>query len=229
MTVADIRYELIRSRKRRKTFSLHVKEDGRVLLLAPYTTSRREIEEFFEKNREWVIRKLREKEGRRPRKDPCFLPGEEFLYLGESYGLEISETTDRRHPLTLSFGRFVLHKDRVGNARDLFIEWYKKRAEEKVLERVRYYSDKLQLFPTELRITSAKHRWGSCSADDRLCFTWRIVMLPIHVFDYILIHELIHIREKNHSKRFWDALRSILPNYRQCRVWLRENQDALRF
>ena len=84
---------------------------------------------------------------RRPEKS--FLPDEKFLYLGEAYPLEIDDGIDGGRPLTLSFGKFILGKDRIEKARDLFVEWYKKEAKEKLSERVDYYSNRLQLFPKE--------------------------------------------------------------------------------
>ncbi|MGZ3524935.1 MAG: M48 family metallopeptidase, partial [Thermodesulfobacteriota bacterium] len=111
--------------------------------------------------------------------------------------------------------------------RDLFIEWYKREAKEKIEGRVRYYSDRFRLFPKGTKITGAKSRWGSCSRDDRLSFSWRIIMAPVRIIDYILVHELVHIKEKNHSRNFWSALEKILPDYRERRLWLKENGHRL--
>ena len=220
-------YELIRSRKRRRTISLQVKEGGRVVIRAPFHTPKWEIERFIERKHSWIVGKLSEKEKQAKQGQKPFLPGEKFLYLGERYPLEIRESHHKESPLRLSFGNFVLQKDCVENARDLFVEWYKKEAEEKIAERINYYSRNVHLFPKGIRITSAKSRWGSCSRDNRLSFSWRIVMASLAVMDYILIHELVHIREKNHSEKFWATLESILPDYRKHRLWLRENGHLL--
>jgi predicted metal-dependent hydrolase len=222
-----LNYHLIRSKKRRKTISLHIKEDGKIVIYAPYRASKGEMENFLEKNQSWIIKKLAEKERSIRKTEKRFLPGEEFLFLGESYPLEFEDTNDKEKPLRLSFGKFLLDKDHVGKARDLFIRWYKKEAEEKLGERTRYYSNKLQLFPRGVRITSAKHRWGSCSADNRLFLSWRIIMTSLSIIDYILIHELVHIKEKNHSRRFWNHIESIIPDYRKRRLWLKENGHSL--
>jgi len=220
-------YELIRSRKRRRTISLQVKEGGRVVIRAPFHTPKWEIERFIERKHSWIVGKLSEKEKQAKQAQKPFLPGEKFLYLGERYPLEIRESHHKESPLRLLFGNFVLQKDCVENARDLFVEWYKKEAEEKIAERINYYSRNVHLFPKGIRITSAKSRWGSCSRDNRLSFSWRIVMASLAVMDYILIHELVHIREKNHSEKFWATLESILPDYRKHRLWLRENGHLL--
>jgi predicted metal-dependent hydrolase len=220
-----LKYQLIRSKKRRKTISLQIKEDGKIVLYVPHRTPEGEIEKFFEKHLPWVSKKMAEKEGslRRPKKS--FSPDEKFFYLGEAYPLEIHEGIDGRRPLTLSFGKFILSQDCVEEARDIFIAWYKKEAKDRLAERVDYYSNRFQLFPKGLKITSAKSRWGSCSRDNRLCISWRIMMAPLNVIDYILIHELVHIKEKNHSRKFWNCVASLLPDYKKDRRWLRDHEN----
>lgn len=216
-------FQLIRSKRRRKTISLHIKEDGRVVIYVPYHTPKGEIEGFIKEKESWVIKKISEKGRSIKETEKAFITGEKFLYLGESYPLEIGDTHYRGLPLRLSFGKFILDKDRLEEARDLFIHWYKREAKEKIEGRLHYFSNRLQLFPKGLKITSAKYRWGSCSRDSRLSFSWKIIMAPLSVIDYVLIHELVHIKEKNHSKRFWTYLETILPDYRKHRFWLKEN------
>jgi len=218
---------LIRSKKRRKTISLHIKEDGKIVIYTPYCKPKWEIEKFIEEKESWIIGKISEREKRTKEVEKTFLPGEKFLYLGEWYPLEIQESSNRGTPLTLAFGKFILSHDRIGEARDLFCHWYKKEAKEKITERVDHYGNRFQLLPEGIKITSARSRWGSCSRDNRLSFSWRIIMASLTIIDYVLIHELVHIREKNHSKKFWNYLESVLPNYRKHRSWLRENGHLL--
>ena len=224
-----LNYQLIRSKKRRKTISLHIKEDGRIVIYAPYSTPKWEIERFINEKESWISEKLSEKERSIKEAEKAFIPGENFLYLGELFPLETQDNNSKEHPLKLSFGKFILDKDHIEEAKDLFIQWYKREAKEKIMGRINYYSNKLQLFPKGVKITSAKYRWGSCSRDDRLSFSWRIIMASLNTIDYILIHELVHIKEKNHSKRFWSYLESILPDYKKHRLWLKENGYSLRF
>ena len=220
-------YHLIRSKKRRKTISLHIKEDGKIVIYTPYCTPKWEIEKFIEEKESWIIGKMSEREKRTKEVEKTFLPGEKFLYLGEWYPLEIQESSNRGAPLTLAFGKFILSHDRIGEARDLFCHWYKKEAKEKITERVDHYGNRFQLLPEGIKITSARSRWGSCSRDNRLSFSWRIIMASLTIIDYVLIHELVHIREKNHSQKFWNYLESVLPDYRKHRSWLRENGHLL--
>jgi hypothetical protein len=219
---------LIRTRKRRKTISLHIKEDGKIVVYAPYRTPKWEIEKFFNEKESWIVEKRSEKERSIKEAEKAFISGEKFLFLGELYPLEIQDN-NKEPPLKLSFGKFVIDKNHIEEARDLFIKWYKEEAKERIIGRIDYYSKRLQLFPKGVKITSAKYRWGSCSRDDRLSFSWRMIMASFSIIDYILIHELVHIKEKNHSKRFWNYLESVHPDYKKHRLWLKENGSSLWF
>jgi predicted metal-dependent hydrolase len=226
--VSHLAYFVIRSKKRRKTISLHIKEDGRIIVHAPCRTPESEIEEFVKRKQSWVSQKLMESAKKVKPVEKKFLSGEEFFYLGERFPLEIQDQPPGEPPLRLSFGKFVLSENRVEEARDLFVRWYKKEAKDKLAKRVDYYSNKFHLFPKGIKITSAKSRWGSCSRDNRLCLSWRIMMAPLNIVDYVLTHELVHVKEKNHSRRFWNHLESIIPDSKKHRRWLAEHENQLR-
>jgi predicted metal-dependent hydrolase len=102
----------------------------------------------------------------------------------------------------------------------MFREWYRQRARQIFPERVGFYARRLDLAWKGIRITSARTRYGSCSADNRLSFSFRLVMAPYDVIDYIVVHELAHIKIKNHSKRFWEYIGKVMPDYRQRKEWL---------
>ncbi len=157
-----------------------------------------------------------------------FIAGEEFYYLGAAYPLEITTSNGSPKSLTLSRGKFILMDHKLQEAREEFTKWYKLRAREVMEERVRFWSRRFGLVPAGITITSSWQRYGSCSAKNSLSFSWRLIMAPYPVIDYIIVHELAHIREKNHSKRFWTYLGTLMPGYEDQKSWLRENSHLLR-
>jgi predicted metal-dependent hydrolase len=98
---------------------------------------------------------------------------------------------------------------------------YRALARRIIPERVRYYSELTGLRPGKVRINNAKKRWGSCGARGSLNFPWRLVLTSPEVIDYVVVHELVHLVERNHSKRFWRRVEQILPDYRVRRKWLK--------
>jgi len=224
----DIPHTLIRSKKRKRTLSLRIDDDGRVVVYVPYRTPESEVTAFLQAKQGWIEKNLqvlsqRNQEGGRPRR---FVSGDEFFYLGDTYPLELCER-DKKPPLALLHGTFQMDAGSHQKARELFVKWYIGRAKEIITERVDHYRQQLKFPPVEVRITSAQSRYGSCSADNRLSFSWRLIMAPYPAIDYVIIHELAHIKHKNHSKRFWGFVESVIPDYRQRRHWLNENNHLL--
>jgi predicted metal-dependent hydrolase len=113
-------------------------------------------------------------------------------------------------------------------AREVFIEWYKKAAYEKILERVEWYLQKTGLKYKEVKITNAQKRWGSCSHSGNLNFPWKLVMAPLPVIDYIVIHELVHLEVKNHTRTFWTKVKKLMPEYEKFEDWLKKNGYLLK-
>ncbi len=108
-----------------------------------------------------------------------------------------------------------------------FTNWYKERAYEKIKERVEFYAQKRGLKYNRVNITSAEKRWGSCSAKGNLNFSWRLIMAPLPVVDYVVVHELVHLIEKNHSKEFWKKVKLFMPDYEKYKDWLKEKGHLL--
>jgi len=108
-----------------------------------------------------------------------------------------------------------------------FTKWYKERAGEVISRRVQEYAQKYNFMPRQVKINSARTRWGSCSSNGTLNFTWRLVMAPLEVIDYVVIHELSHLRVRDHSRKFWKVVEAVDPEYKKKRKWLRENGDKL--
>jgi predicted metal-dependent hydrolase len=225
----DIDYRVVRSRKRRKTLVLQIERNGSVTMRVPYHATQSEISSFFRQKLPWIKKKITEHKevSKRPVFCRQFVDGEMFLYLGENYPLEIRTGIKAKENLTLSHGGFLLLGNHGNGARDLFVKWYKRMAAEIFAERVRFYSRRLNLHPLDVRISSARTRYGSCTADNKLFFSFRLVMAPYSKIDYVIVHELAHIKIKDHSPKFWRYMEQVMPDYKAHRTWLRENSALL--
>ncbi|MEN6373412.1 MAG: SprT family zinc-dependent metalloprotease [Smithella sp.] len=218
-------YILKRSRKRRKTISLQITERSDIIIQAPYFTPVKEINSFIEQKHDWIQKTIQQqKEQKRITGEKLYVSGEFFYFLGTPYPLEVF--FQQKMPAGLVFwnNRFYLNcEDGLETRKNYFIQWYKTKAGEYLAGQVENVGRRLQLLPRSIRITSARTRWGSCSPENNLAFSFRLIMAPQNVVDYVIMHELMHIREKNHSMRFWKLLEAVMPEYKIHRRWLREN------
>ena len=212
-------------RTRRKTIALIIEPDGSLLVRAPLRTSDASIFELIAKKASWIAKKQKEVRSTRSAHPlHCFIDGEKFLYLGETYPLKI---TNNSRPTLYLKDKFYLSSAGVLRAKSVFTTWYKKQARQVLEERVSFYANLYSLKPKSLRITSARRRWGSCGARGNLNFSWRLVMAPIPIIDYVVIHELVHLLEKNHSQAFWSKVNNLLPRYQESKRWLDKNGPFL--
>jgi hypothetical protein len=122
---------------------------------------------------------------------------------------------------------FRLAESALENAEPVFRNWYRRQAGKLIEERVVFFAGRYQLQYEKIKITSARTRWGSCSAKGVLSFSWRLIMTPVEVVDYVVIHELVHTIHHNHSKSFWKMVEKLLPDYRKHRMWLRQNGQQM--
>lgn len=211
-------------RSKRKSIALIVGIDGSLIVRAPYKTTSKQIEAFVKEKEGW-IRSKKEIATKLPRYKPKeFMPGEEFIYLGEIYTLVLVD--EQSEPLVLS-EHFLLLRSVVLNAKEVFTQWYKNQAKQVITARVNIFAEKYDFEYKRINITSAKTRWGSCSSKGSLNFTWRLVMAPQDVIDYVIVHELAHLKINNHSMEYWRELEQIMPDYRDRKNWLNDNGQLL--
>lgn len=147
-------------------------------------------------------------------------PGETFPFLGVWYPLKL---VDRNRPVLFLDGGFELSRSGKPRAHEIFTAWYRHEAARLFQERISFWSAATGLQPTGLGLSSAHTRWGSCGPTGKINLTWRLVMAPVPVVDYVVVHELAHLKVKNHSKTFWNLLQAYLPDYQQRRKWLNDN------
>ncbi len=206
---------------RRKTVALIVQRDGSLTVRAPLRMSKLHIQEFVQSHAEWIREKQAQAKSSPPPLKMRYVDGELFLYLGKQYPLAI--VAHQRPALTLGGDRFHLANSNRPKARQAFIRWYKTQALKVVSERVAFHAKQNQFTYRKIRISSARTRWGSCSSNGTLSFTWRLVLAPPEVINYVVVHELTHTQIKNHSPNFWHRVAEIMPDFKRHVSWLKKN------
>ena len=210
---AEIRYRIVRSARRKKTIAFSLDEHG-LTVLAPVRTPSKTLEVVVKKRASWIVAKQTQLTERFAQREPrkTLRSGETISYLGRSYRLKhVPDLCKAR-----MWGRYIQVPD--GTPEEVYVAlrgWYWCRAEEKLLARVAYYAPKLGAYPAKVLIREQKRRWGSCNAKGELRLNWRIVMAPLSLIDYVVVHELVHLEHLDHSKAYWQRLSEILPDYRE--------------
>lgn len=222
----ELEYTIIRSPRRRK-LTITVERDRSVVVHAPVATAEEKIRQLVESRRQWIFEKTRHAQ---KYNDPPHPPGKELvngesaLYLGRSYLIEISAADSGGIELNQ---KFRVPADLTDRRLEAFRSWYIARAEEKIIPRVRHHARQLGVEFTEARIVDNRYRWGSCTVKNNLTFNWRLIKAPISVIDYVVVHELAHLIEPNHTPRFWNIVKAQIANMDKPKQWLKEHGQLL--
>lgn len=221
----EIAYEIHRSEKRHK-LTITVERDRSVVVHAPLGVSDEKIRELVNTKRFWIFEKLHHVQKYTPTPPPGkeLVNGEAALYLGRSYRIEMVDTDSQE----IRFDhRFIIPKSYRSRRKAVLRDWYQERAKEVILPRVHMFAARLGVNFKHARIVNSRYRWGSCTVKDNVNFNWRLIKAPMFVIDYVIIHELAHLMESNHTPRFWNIISAQTPTMEKARTWLRENGQIL--
>lgn len=215
--------QIIRLKKKRSFLSLAVTDEGEVVVKASPSVPLATIEKFVDNHLSWIEKKKGLMNKRRLESLPkSYIEGEEFMYEGAGYKLRAND--DDSISVTDSLN---LPKKFFLQAKEILAEWYQEKAMEKILERTRYYSAITNLQYKGIKISHAKRSWGSCGGNGVLHINWKLIMAPPAVLDYVIVHELVHLVERNHAKLFWAKVSKVLPQYEQQERWLKQKGHTL--
>ncbi|MFC2084016.1 M48 family metallopeptidase [Bacteroidota bacterium] len=205
---------------KRKTISIIVERDRKVIVRAPLNTSKEAIEKEISKRKRLIQNKVNHNQKYPIDNHPKeFVSGESLLYLGKHYNLFVID-----EPIEGVFfdNKFFISISNQLKARSLFKEWYIKSANELIVPKAAEMAKKIGAVYNSLNILDLKYRWGSCTPKDNIHFNWRLIKAPMTVIEYIIIHELTHLLESNHTQQFWNRVAAQLPNYNSAKNWLKE-------
>lgn len=206
-------------RSKRKTIALLINSDSTLTVRAPLLASQSYIDNLINKKQSWINKKVKEIQASPKPVIKEYVNGEGFLYLGKSYRLKI--VTNRS---SIHLNDYLYYpKSKNANIREEILKWYKQQALKKITSRTIWYSKKMGVKFSSLRLSNAEKRWGSCGKNNALSYNWKLIMTPLKILDYVIVHELTHIEEKNHSKKFWNRVKIVILDYEESRNWLVEN------
>lgn len=213
--------EVIRT-ERRKTADIRV-EDGAVSVVVPIDLPIERIDSLLKEKRQWIKDKIVLHRQAEPVGEKQFVSGEAFSYLGRNYRLKVEKGAFQ--PVRLIAGRLVVSmpegKEQPYMIRNALVRWYKRQAEQKLAEKVERYAPLAGVEPAGIGIKSFKSRWGSCTVKGKLEFNWRVMMAPNRCVDYVVVHELCHLKRHDHSPEFWKEIKRVIPGYEDCKEALK--------
>lgn len=211
-------------RQHRASISLQVTRSGEVVVKAPHLVPQFIINQFISSKKDWIEKALTKLAVFQTKKK-IYKEGEEFLYLGNVYKLQFHVGTAIAAKDTALFFPKALQfriKKELEN-------WFQKQAQAVITKRAMYHAEKMKVKYKDIFFSDTSSKWGTCFADNTLQFNWRLIMAPLLVIDYVVIHELTHITQKHHQDSFWRRVRLFTPAYKQHRKWLDTNGHLLQF
>lgn len=229
MCAQDIEFTLIRSD--RKTADIVIERSGDVIVRAPVGVDDERVREVVADRALWVHRSLAEWDDlNSSRRHRPLVQGQGFPYLGRSYRLKF--VADADVPLRLKNGRWELSaafaaRDGEAAARKAFRDFYTVKGMQVFSERVRQLAPLVGVEPGAVAVKELGYHWASCGVGGAMNFHWKTLMAPQTVIDYIVVHELCHLRHRDHSDGFWNEVDKVLPRYRERKEWLRVNGAAM--
>jgi predicted metal-dependent hydrolase len=215
---------------RRRSASITV-ENGVVSAFVPHSLTEDQIERLVLKKTSWIKQKLHIQSSIQVPRSKEFIAGEAFSYLGRTYRLRILEGESgarlKNGYLEVTLPRSLEDSEQHLAIRRSIIRWYQDHAHERLQTKTIRFKNILGVEPKKIVIKDFKTKWGSCSQNGEVSFNWRIVMAPNRVMDYIVVHELSHLINHDHSVAFWKNLRNVIPDYELDKDWLRVNSQHL--
>jgi predicted metal-dependent hydrolase len=230
-------YQLIRSDKR-KTIGLQVKH-GKVIVRAPYFVDQLHITKLINNKSAWLQKKITEQLSSPIRNTPTFLPNSSLYIFGKAKSIQINYSTkagieNTEHALIINITQRLEAKLADEKMLTLQIKkqldlWFKEQVNSYIDTHLANFCERCELFPHSFQVKRYKSRWGSCNSKKELSFSSLLAMVPNWVFDYVIVHELCHLKHMNHSAKFWALVYQHDTNYKKAKQWLKLHQTNLQW
>ena len=217
-------YTIRRSARRKKTVAVTVDPAGSILVVAPERLATDRLDAIVTRKAKWIVRRIHSVEGHgQPLSPREFVSGESVLYLGRHYRLKVHP--DESGAAKLRGG--WLHvpaptgPQQGAHVRAALVLWLRRHAAERLPERVATWRAKAGVPTPSVIIADQQKRWGSCDHSGTIRLNWRIIQAPMRLVDYVVVHELVHLRHRGHGRDYWQAVGRVMPDYERRREDLR--------
>ena len=210
----------VRNRRARR-YIIRISPDGSIRATIPRVGSIKEARAFAERSADWIAKQLQKRQ-EHPVHSTAWQNGTEILYRGEKVQLIVSPDN------VVQFGDQALEVSSPSNLRPAIERYFRKLANVELTEQTLRLAKLHGLTVKRITVRSQRSRWGSCSRRGTISLNWRLVQMPDFVQEYIIIHELMHLREMNHSQRFWREVEAVCPDYRKAKAWVRQHRGLFR-
>jgi predicted metal-dependent hydrolase len=226
--IDDLKVEVRRS-ARRLNVDLTIDRDSGVVIAVPDRLKEADIARIIRNKQTWIYTALGRKEATHKGPPPKeYVSGEGFFYLGKKFRLKVlrdGQAPEGGGGLQLRNDRFYMPHELVIGGRNVFLKWYSERAAEWIDRRMSALKGRVAAAPQSIEIRDLGFRWASCTHKGKMFFHWRTILLPPERIDYLILHELVHVHEHNHSPAFYERLRRASPDYKQHEDWFRRYGD----
>ena len=219
-----------------KNITIKIKYPDIVTVSSPKSVNDEYIHDLVLSKGKWILKKLTEFKIKETENPPILLiDGDLIPYLGNYYRLNVhKETNTIKCSLIFEKDKFIakvpynISSDKQYiELKKLLVNWYLTKGRKLIKERLSIYSKKLNLYPESITLKEQKTSWGTCSSKGNIYINWKILLAPLDIIDYVLVHELCHLKHMNHSKEYWQLVSTIFPNYKEKRNYLKENSLKL--
>lgn len=219
-----------------KNITIKVKHPNTVTSVSPKSVNNEFIHDLVISRSRWILNKLNEFKNKESENPPIlFVDGDKIPYLGNYYTLNVyKEKNTIKCSLIFEENKFIAKvpfnissNDQYIKLRELLINLYLTEGGKLIKERISIYSKKLNLYPESITLKEQKTSWGTCSSKGNIYINWKVLLAPLDILDYVLVHELCHLKHMNHSKEYWSLVGTIFPDYKEKRNYLKENSLKL--
>ena len=223
-----VSYTLKRS-ARARCARLEIRQATGLTIVIPKSYNITQISDLIQKKKRWILNNLtRYCQTRPPTTGKELKSGDCIPYLGRELKLVTQQNQENDNSAVQERNKLIISLGNKNNGLGLVLEqWYRMQAAHLIKEKADKLSAQFGLAYNQLTIRGQKSRWGSCSRKGNLSFNWKLMMTPEPVIDYVIIHELLHLKEMNHTRKFWELVSKHCPRWRERRKWLKDHEAGL--